>query len=68
MRHSQLFFHQDCPVCGRKMRIRIEWLGKQISCAHCNAVTVACDDTDVNAMLTHSPRNITSDRWRKSLC
>jgi hypothetical protein len=67
MRQSQVFFHQDCPVCGRLMRVRIEWLGKEITCAHCNAVTVACDDTDINTILRDTTSNITTDRLRRSL-
>ena len=35
-----LFFHQQCPVCGRPMRVRIEFRGERIRCGHCNAV---CD-------------------------
>jgi hypothetical protein len=45
MQSSQLYFNQDCPVCGRKMRVRIELLGKEIACGHCTAVTVASDDS-----------------------
>lgn len=35
-----LFFQQQCPVCGRPMRVRIEFRGERIRCGHCNAV---CD-------------------------
>jgi hypothetical protein len=57
MHQSQIFFNQDCPVCGRKMRVRIELLGKEIGCGHCSAVTVAYDDTDHGwAGLGHSKK------------
>ncbi len=46
MYQSQLYFKQDCPVCGRGMRVRIELFGKNVACGHCHAVTVAHDDTD----------------------
>ena len=45
MLHSQLFFKQECPVCGRAMRVQIELFGKSVACGHCHAVTVARDDT-----------------------
>lgn len=41
MQTTQLYFKQDCPVCGRGMRVRIELLGKQIACAHCMGVSLA---------------------------
>lgn len=46
MHQSQLYFKQACPVCGRGMRVRIELFGNHISCGHCQAVSVAGDDTD----------------------
>ncbi|QEG38357.1 hypothetical protein [Roseimaritima ulvae] len=33
----QVYFTQDCQVCGRPMRVRLELFGKRICCAHCNA-------------------------------
>ncbi len=44
MHQSQLYFNQDCPVCGRGMRVRIELLGKEVACGHCTAVIVASDE------------------------
>lgn len=46
MHATKLHFNQDCLVCGRKMLVRVERLGKEIAYAHCNAVTVARDDAD----------------------
>ncbi|MBM3999320.1 MAG: hypothetical protein FJ297_07245 [Planctomycetes bacterium] len=37
------FFLQSCPTCGRKLRIRVEYLGKQVECQHCHALLVAHD-------------------------
>lgn len=44
MHQSRLYFNQDCPCCGRGMRVRIELLGSEIICSHCTAVTVACEE------------------------
>jgi hypothetical protein len=29
------FFYQECPVCGRSLRVRVQYFGKQMSCTHC---------------------------------
>jgi len=42
MTHA-LFFVQGCPTCGRKVQIRIEHLGKVVTCHHCRATFMATD-------------------------
>ncbi len=37
------FFQQECPVCGRHLRVRIEYLGRQIACRHCGHRMIAAD-------------------------
>jgi len=37
------YFHQECPTCGRRLRIRVEYLGKVVACQHCHAEFEACD-------------------------
>ncbi|WP_254509293.1 hypothetical protein [Anatilimnocola floriformis] len=37
------FFYQECPVCGRHLRVRIEHLGRQLACTHCQGSFVARD-------------------------
>ncbi|WP_425615249.1 hypothetical protein NA78x_005149 [Anatilimnocola sp. NA78] len=37
------FFYQECPVCGRQLRIRIEHLGRELACSHCQGLFVARD-------------------------
>jgi hypothetical protein len=27
---------RECPVCGRRLQIRVEYLGSRISCVHCD--------------------------------
>jgi len=37
------YFQQPCPVCGRRLLIRVEHLGQQVSCSHCRCAFVARD-------------------------
>ncbi|HID76297.1 MAG TPA: hypothetical protein EYP56_09915 [Planctomycetaceae bacterium] len=37
------YFLQDCPTCGRRLQIRVEFLGRQVACQHCRGRFVACD-------------------------
>jgi len=36
-------FQQPCPACGRRLLIRVEHLGRRISCGHCRRRFVARD-------------------------
>ncbi|MBX3424778.1 MAG: response regulator [Pirellulales bacterium] len=42
MSHST-YYAQECPTCGRKLQVRVKYLGKQVVCQHCNATFTACD-------------------------
>jgi DNA-directed RNA polymerase subunit RPC12/RpoP len=37
------YFVQECPTCGRRLRVRLNYLGKRIACRHCGAQFAACD-------------------------
>ena len=37
------YFIQDCPTCGRKLNIRVEYLGKKVVCQHCRGPFLAWD-------------------------
>ena len=41
------FFLQECPVCGRGLQIRVEYLGKRVVCYHCRGQFVARDPASV---------------------
>ena len=28
-------FYQACPVCGRSLRIPVQYFGRQVTCVHC---------------------------------
>lgn len=54
----ETYFWQECPACGRTLRIRVEHLGCQVICRHCGRRFTALDETlcgaKCNAVL--SPR------------
>jgi len=35
------YFVQGCPTCGRKVQIRLDYLGKYVTCHHCGASFLA---------------------------
>jgi hypothetical protein len=37
------FFYQECPTCGRALRVRINYLGKTVVCEHCQGSFIAQD-------------------------
>jgi hypothetical protein len=39
------YFVQECPTCGRKLQIRVEYLGKRVICQHCKGHLEATDAT-----------------------
>lgn len=47
MPHST-YFVQDCSTCGRKLQVRVEYLGKKVACQHCGARFVATDHSEVD--------------------
>jgi hypothetical protein len=40
---ESVYFVQECPTCGRSLRIRIGYLGKHVVCQHCRGRFQACD-------------------------
>ena len=39
------YFVQSCPTCGRRLQVRIEYLGKEVMCQHCRAHFNASDSS-----------------------
>ena len=37
------YYLQPCPTCGRRLQVRIEYLGKQLACSHCQGAFIASD-------------------------
>ncbi len=37
------YFVQTCPICGRSLQIRLEYLGRSVACQHCHGQFTATD-------------------------
>ena len=42
-RGTQVFFQQGCPVCGRRLEIDVNLLGRRVYCQHCGGGFIATD-------------------------
>jgi hypothetical protein len=40
---STTYFTQECPICGRRLQVRVDYLGKQVVCQHCRGELLALD-------------------------
>jgi len=45
-------FRQTCPTCGRRVLIRIQYLGIDVRCRHCGRVFFARDESQECASAT----------------
>lgn len=43
------YYIQECPTCGRTLRVQVEHLGRELSCQHCRGKLVARDPEDLAA-------------------
>lgn len=48
------YFVQECPTCGRRLQIRVEYLGKQVACQHCRGQFEAADPANARAKMSDS--------------
>ena len=37
------FFVQECPTCGRRLQVRVQYLGRHLVCQHCGGEFHAAD-------------------------
>ena len=37
------YFVQACPICGRSLQIRLEYMGRSVACQHCHGQFMAVD-------------------------
>ena len=42
-------FFQECPVCGRSLRIHVAYLGRRMKCGHCGGRFLATVPVDQRA-------------------
>jgi hypothetical protein len=40
---NSTFYVQSCPICGRRLQIRVEYLGRRVACQHCQGQFTAAD-------------------------
>ena len=40
---NSTYFVQECPTCGRRLHIRVEYLGRRLVCRHCQGQFEALD-------------------------
>ena len=40
---NKTYFVQECPTCGRRLQVRVEYLGRRVACQHCQGIFVATD-------------------------
>ncbi len=48
------YFVQECPTCGRRLEVRVEYLGKKIACRHCGARFEAFDASSGECLPSNS--------------
>jgi len=67
------YYLQDCPTCGRKLQIRVAYLGKNVVCQHCQARFIATDpnstpeiDLSSSAILRRADQLLETASMRKA--
>ncbi|MEM1305542.1 MAG: response regulator [Planctomycetota bacterium] len=53
-----IYFTQECPTCGRNLRVRVEYLGKKVACQHCGAKFAACEPGSPEADAPHAGESL----------
>ena len=63
------YFVQECPTCGRRLEVRLEYLGRQVVCQHCGGEFEACDSAHGECRPSDSGRDLLAraDRLLKEL-
>ena len=51
---NSTFFTQGCPTCGRRLEVRVEYLGKKLVCRHCHGQFIAADPATAAAYGTEA--------------
>jgi hypothetical protein len=52
---NSTYFIQECPTCGRRLQIRVEYLGRKVTCPHCHGQLLATDPANArNQTAKHS--------------
>ncbi|MBN1589863.1 MAG: hypothetical protein JW888_10145 [Pirellulales bacterium] len=51
---KHVFFVRECPTCGRRLHILVDYLGKKVVCPHCGARLDALDQAAGDLPVTES--------------
>jgi len=43
-------FMKSCPTCGRQLQIKVQYMGRRVSCGHCQAGFVATESDSAQAL------------------
>lgn len=38
---AMTIFYQQCPICGRNLRVPVKYFGRPMSCTHCEGEFIA---------------------------
>jgi hypothetical protein len=49
-------YHQNCPVCGRNLRIGVRLLGRRVYCQHCGGGFIASDSATGTTAVERQPQ------------
>ena len=55
---NSTYFVQECPTCGRRLQIRVEYLGKRVVCRHCQGEFLAADATNCRIDLAEQSNDL----------
>ena len=42
------YFYRECLTCGRTLQVRVEYLGRTVTCPHCQGSCIATDPNGVD--------------------
>lgn len=54
---------QTCPVCGRRLRVLVEYLGSRVCCRHCRGTFTAREPSERKAADERSASQQRGNRW-----
>jgi len=43
------YFVQPCPTCGRRLQVKVEYMGLELACQHCSAKFISQDPSMANS-------------------
>ena len=52
------YFVQECPTCGRRLQIRVEYLGRKVVCRHCQGPLTAIDPANMRCDCAESANTL----------